>query len=141
MAKRSWLINLIYVQAREFGKLNKQAKNQTINRITPREAGFYPFSLTSLLLPKWALGTIDNLPCWFLICSCLSVLSRWSSVSVPCRALIKIREAIATKQFSKTLPWFPWLQGFMHRHTEPLMQELLLPSDYCHCDAFSTAPL
>lgn len=60
---------------------------------------------------------------------------------VLCWALIKIRGRSYQTEFSKTPPGFPWLPGCVHRHTESLMQELLSPSDYCHCNAYSAAPL
>lgn len=63
-------------------------------------------------------------------------------MTVLCRTLIKIREAMATKQsFQKPFLGFPGCRAACIDNTEPPMRELLLPSDYRHCNVYSAAPL
>lgn len=121
MARSSWLINFIYLQARELKKLlaNKK-KKQTINRITPIgeavSSSLADLSVTTQVGP----GVTGNLLYWVLLRSCLPVLSRQGSVSVPCRTLIKIREAIATRVFrnSPLVSLAAGLRAQTHRVTD-----------------------
>lgn len=79
---------------------------------------------------------------WLLQCSCLPALSRRGQGDSALQDINKDKRGHGYQtKFSKALPWFPGLQGCEYRHTDPPMRELLLPSDYCHCNVYSAAPL
>lgn len=120
-----------------FGKLCQLSK---VNRLTPIQKARSSALLTSLSDHQVSFCISGNW--WLLQCSCLPALSRRGQGDSALRDINKDKRGHGYQtEFSKALPWFPGLQDCMYRHTYPPMQELLLPSDYCHCNVYSAAPL
>lgn len=97
------LINFIYLEARDLGELCQPSK---VNRLIPHPRGQVLSSAHLSVTARWtwvslATGSFCNVSV-YLLCQ------EGARVTVLCRTLIKIREAIATKQsFQKPFLGFP----------------------------------